>query len=203
LAHDIQRYLHDEPVAACPPSAVYRFRKFARRNKVGLFAATLILFVLVLLGISIGWTLRDRWTRQARVSEQVTLILDEVERLEQEQKWPEALTAAKRAKAALAGGEATDDVQARVRQMVTDLELVARLEEIRLLQSEEPIGTHFDDATANRRYAAALRDYAVDVDALPSAEAAERLRSRPGVLPALIAALDESALCRRRAGSGR
>ena len=33
LAADIERYLHDEPVEACPPSAGYRFRKFARRNK--------------------------------------------------------------------------------------------------------------------------------------------------------------------------
>jgi serine/threonine protein kinase len=34
LARDVQRYLADEPVEACPPSATYRFRKFARRNKV-------------------------------------------------------------------------------------------------------------------------------------------------------------------------
>ena len=27
---DVQRYLNDEPVQACPPSAWYRFRKFAR-----------------------------------------------------------------------------------------------------------------------------------------------------------------------------
>src|SRR5262249_25663333 len=33
LAADVQRYLHDEPVQACPPSAWYRFRKFVRRNK--------------------------------------------------------------------------------------------------------------------------------------------------------------------------
>ena len=36
FAADIQRYLNDEPVEACPPSAGYRFRKFARRNKVAL-----------------------------------------------------------------------------------------------------------------------------------------------------------------------
>ena len=36
LAADIGHYLHDEPVVACPPSAVYRFRKFARRNKAAL-----------------------------------------------------------------------------------------------------------------------------------------------------------------------
>jgi tetratricopeptide (TPR) repeat protein len=48
FAVDVQRYLADEPVHACPPSAWYRFRKFARRNKVamttvGLVSATLVL----------------------------------------------------------------------------------------------------------------------------------------------------------------
>src|SRR5207244_1668933 len=33
LAADVQRYLCDEPVQACPPSASYRLRKFARRNR--------------------------------------------------------------------------------------------------------------------------------------------------------------------------
>jgi WD40 repeat protein/tetratricopeptide (TPR) repeat protein len=47
LAMDVQRYLHDETVQACPPSASYRLRKFARRNTrilatVGLLALALI-----------------------------------------------------------------------------------------------------------------------------------------------------------------
>ena len=33
FALDVQRYLADEPVQACPPSLGYRLRKFARRNK--------------------------------------------------------------------------------------------------------------------------------------------------------------------------
>jgi serine/threonine protein kinase len=48
LAADIDRHLHDEPVQACPPSAAYRFRKFARRNKVAMFAATAATIVLIL-----------------------------------------------------------------------------------------------------------------------------------------------------------
>jgi serine/threonine protein kinase len=53
LARDIERYLNDEPVQACPPSAWYRFRKFARRNKhalatVGLLAVILVLAVIEL-----------------------------------------------------------------------------------------------------------------------------------------------------------
>jgi WD40 repeat protein/serine/threonine protein kinase len=51
LAADVQRYLHDEPVQACPPSAWYRFRKFARRNKGGvLTAAGAALGVLLVVG---------------------------------------------------------------------------------------------------------------------------------------------------------
>lgn len=48
---DVRRYLDDDPVQACPPSAVYRFRKFARRNKAALVtAATLVAGVFVAVG---------------------------------------------------------------------------------------------------------------------------------------------------------
>src|SRR5262249_9165916 len=46
FAMDLQRYLSDEPVQACPPSAVYRFRKFVRRNKGPVVAAALVLLAL-------------------------------------------------------------------------------------------------------------------------------------------------------------
>src|SRR4030095_7914235 len=36
FAADVQRYLADEQVLACPPSTGYRLNKFARRNKVAL-----------------------------------------------------------------------------------------------------------------------------------------------------------------------
>src|SRR5207244_6192650 len=42
FATDVERYLDDEPVQACPPSALYRFRKFARRNKAVLTTATVM-----------------------------------------------------------------------------------------------------------------------------------------------------------------
>jgi serine/threonine protein kinase len=53
LARDIERYLNDEPVQACPLSASYRFRKFARRNKTLLAAGGAIAAALVIgLGLS-------------------------------------------------------------------------------------------------------------------------------------------------------
>src|SRR5439155_18124930 len=43
FAADVQRYLNDEPVQACPPSAMYRFRKFASRNRSRLAVAALVI----------------------------------------------------------------------------------------------------------------------------------------------------------------
>src|SRR5262249_18358280 len=55
FAMDLQRYLADEPVLACPPSAVYRMRKFARRNRAALLFTGLVLAFLLLLGGAVGW----------------------------------------------------------------------------------------------------------------------------------------------------
>jgi tRNA A-37 threonylcarbamoyl transferase component Bud32 len=53
LAMDVRRYLADEPVAAGPPSAMYRLRKFARRNRAALTTAAAIGLLLV-AGITIS-----------------------------------------------------------------------------------------------------------------------------------------------------
>jgi serine/threonine protein kinase/tetratricopeptide (TPR) repeat protein len=47
LARDLERYLRDEPVQACPPSALYRMRKFARKNSKLLW--TVAAFMLLLM----------------------------------------------------------------------------------------------------------------------------------------------------------
>jgi serine/threonine protein kinase/WD40 repeat protein len=54
LAADVQRYLSDERVLACPPSLNYRLRKLVRRHKGPVIAA--LLLTLVLVGGSIGTT---------------------------------------------------------------------------------------------------------------------------------------------------
>jgi tetratricopeptide (TPR) repeat protein len=70
FAMDVQRYLADEPVQACPPSMAYRFRKFARRNKARLAIVGLVLFFLILLGGGAGWVVRDREARRAETAQQ-------------------------------------------------------------------------------------------------------------------------------------
>jgi WD40 repeat protein len=54
LAADVNRYLRDEAVLACPPSVGYRLRKFARQHRGPVVAAALV--VLALVGGIIGTT---------------------------------------------------------------------------------------------------------------------------------------------------
>jgi serine/threonine protein kinase len=49
FADDVERYLRDEPVQACPPAPMNRFRKFARRNRAALAAMLTIGAALLLL----------------------------------------------------------------------------------------------------------------------------------------------------------
>jgi tetratricopeptide (TPR) repeat protein len=214
FAADVQRYLADEPVLACPPSLAYRFRKFARRNKGALAVAGLILAFLVLLGGSVGWSLRDRAARErerfserserrARVAGQVELILQDVERLEREQKWPEALAQAKRAETALVGGDVDPETREMVRAAVADLEMVSQVEDIRLLWSDQAPGRgkRLHDQDIIRLYTRAFREYGVEVEVLAADEAAARLRARPAVCVALAQALDAWAVCRFAIGN--
>src|SRR5262249_37694453 len=139
FAMDVQRYLADEPVLACPPSAAYRFRKFARRNKTGLAVAGLILFFIALLGGGEGWVLRDRAARQAKAVNDLELALDGAELFQGQGQRPEALAALERAE--LLAGQIPADVardarlaavKERLDAEARDQEFLARFEDIRL-----------------------------------------------------------------------
>jgi hypothetical protein len=56
LAMDIQRYLADEPVLACPPSMRYRLGKYWRKHRGPLLAVSVIVLLLVagIIGTSVG-----------------------------------------------------------------------------------------------------------------------------------------------------
>jgi serine/threonine protein kinase len=47
LARDVERYLRDEPVEACPPSTAYRLGKLARRHRAALLTAAAVTALLV------------------------------------------------------------------------------------------------------------------------------------------------------------
>jgi eukaryotic-like serine/threonine-protein kinase len=55
LAADVKRYLHDEPVSACRPSAGYRIRKFVRRNRAAFTMTSLVVAALVIGTVVSVW----------------------------------------------------------------------------------------------------------------------------------------------------
>jgi serine/threonine protein kinase/tetratricopeptide (TPR) repeat protein len=68
LAQDVERYLADQPVEACPPSRLYRLRKFARRNKP-LIMTTGVVAAVLMLGTAVStW----QAVRARRAEQQVT-----------------------------------------------------------------------------------------------------------------------------------
>jgi tetratricopeptide (TPR) repeat protein len=69
FAADVMRYLTDQPVQAGPPSAWYRFRKFASRNRVALVTSTLVATALV-LGTAVSTWMAVRATQAQRVARQ-------------------------------------------------------------------------------------------------------------------------------------
>jgi hypothetical protein len=70
LAQDIERYLSDEPVQACAPSAGYRLRKFVRRNKGAVLAVSLVLSVLFIGMIGITWSMIQTTRAKADLAEE-------------------------------------------------------------------------------------------------------------------------------------
>jgi len=106
LTRDIEHYLHDEPVRACPPSAWYRLGKFSRRNRTALAIAGLVLLVLLLLGSGAGWFVRDRAVRQAELAGKTRESLGRARSLISEKKLPLAREELAKAKGRL-GDERT------------------------------------------------------------------------------------------------
>lgn len=64
FAADVQHYLNNEAVVACPPSAAYRFRKFTRRNSV-LIGTTAVVAASLIIGTSIATWQAIRATHEA------------------------------------------------------------------------------------------------------------------------------------------
>ena len=106
LAADVQRYLADEVVEARPPSKSYRLKKFVKRNKAQVVAASLVLLALVvgIVGTSVGMVQAE----QARKAEE-----EQRRTADQEREKAEGL-ADKNAKLATANAQlATDERDAK------------------------------------------------------------------------------------------
>jgi hypothetical protein len=159
--------------------------------------------------------------RQAKADGEATRVMDEA-RLLAGQAEADALNAAGYDKAVLAAakagdvaraGGASEAVQRQAEQLLGELQREAEAAAkdrrllTRLLEAHSPReGPKFSrddkgtlralaEPTEEEQFASAFRDWGLDVDAVPAAEAAARLKARPAaVVTEVIAALDEWAL---------
>jgi tetratricopeptide (TPR) repeat protein/serine/threonine protein kinase len=192
VADDLRRFLDDRPIRARRPTWRQVAAKWARRHRGVVWTAAVMLGVLLVLSAGFGvYRLQQRAVAQAQAEQ----ALQEADDFQAEGRWPEALWAARRAEPLLRAGLVSEGLRRRVQERVTDLEMVDRLEQIRL-QKAAYKGLGFDIGSADPAYARAFADYGLDVMSL-GAEAAGRIRAR-GIRVELAAALDDWAdVCRR------
>ncbi|MHB8953707.1 MAG: tetratricopeptide repeat protein [Pirellulaceae bacterium] len=192
LAADIERFLHNERVLACPPSAAYRLRKFVRRNKQVL-GTTVLLGLVVIASVvavagTVGWSMRDRLARQAAVEQEAAVAIQESERLLEKGLFADALSSVKRAEGILAGS-GSDDVSNQLRELRRDIEMALQLDGIRLQRVVVDSGAESDPRTESA-YLQAFRGYNIAIETLPEHVAVERIRSSR-IREVLVSGLDD------------
>jgi serine/threonine protein kinase/Flp pilus assembly protein TadD len=200
FAADVQHYLNNEPVQACPPSVWYRARKFTRRNRAALAITTVILLTALALAGSLGWTLQERAGRRATTRQGIAQSLQEATALLRRGNAAEASAAIRKAEGFLAGGEAAEDLADAISQARMDVNTLALLQEARLRRITFHRGT-FATSAAEPAFAAAFAQYGLDLDALTPEEAAARIADS-AIRENLVAALDEWAFVVRRDWAG-
>ncbi len=139
LARDIERYLADEPVKACPPAVGYRLRKFARRHKAGV-AITAAASLLLVLGLGGGgWWLQHR---QWKVDTAVSGVTADARQLFEEAKrkpsagggeYDEALSEARKAHQLALSSGASAEKQTEAAALLAEVEREAKAADEELL----------------------------------------------------------------------
>jgi serine/threonine protein kinase/Flp pilus assembly protein TadD len=200
LADDLRRFLEDKPIRARRPSWLDRTRKWARRHRPAVWwAAAALVVAITLLAANVGWVVRDRAASRAKVASDLQTALDDAQRLRTEGKWPQAQAAAQRAESLLEDGVTEPALSERVRAVLrelaeeeADIRLVARLDEIRLLQAGVNVKEDrfaMEDTLPEFRQAFSI--YGLRADLITPEDAAALIRRRPpSVHGALVAALD-------------
>jgi serine/threonine-protein kinase len=191
LAEDLERWLNGEPTVARPAGRLERLGRWARRHRVGVGVAAVLLVTTVLGGWTWLWWDHQRATAEGEARE----ALREATRFQKQEKWAEALSAVRRAQGVLTGIGANPALRQQADELGKDLEMARRLEEARFQSAAGEENGHFDWKASNAAYAKAFRWYGLDLEHFDPREAGERVRSL-SIRSQLVAALDDWALLR-------
>ena len=149
-----------------------------------------ILTAALTLAGGLGWTLQEQAGRRQTTRQGITQSLSEATTFLSAGQLAEASAAIRKAEGFLAGGgEAEQDLARAINQARRDLDTVSLFQEAHLRRATFYGGIHdgFDAALA---FAAAFRQYGLDLAALAPEEAAARIRES-AIREHLLAALDE------------
>jgi serine/threonine protein kinase/Flp pilus assembly protein TadD len=192
LADDLWRHLHDEPIRARRPGLWQSLWKWARRHQALVWSVAVVLLLSsLILGGSIGWVVRDQAARQAVVAAQVQQALHEVERLEGQSRWSEALIVANHAQSLLTSGGGSESLGRRVQEHLDDLRLLVQTEKARFHKTEvDAQRGRFAYELALPDYARAFAEWGISEGETAPEQAAQRLKGRPDLIQnALLGAL--------------
>jgi serine/threonine protein kinase/tetratricopeptide (TPR) repeat protein len=199
LAADVERYLKDEPVQACPPSRRYLLGKFLRRRRAGVLMTAAMVAAALVLGAGGAWVALDRAARRTEAEQQrvateqaVADDLKEAEIWQQQEQWAKAIPALERAKGRLEGS-GLGALQARVETQLRDVALITRLQEARLKGSINGLD---GKRAGDRLYSAVFAEQGLDVAKLDFESTARQIRAS-AIRKQLVAALDDWAFVKQ------
>jgi tetratricopeptide (TPR) repeat protein len=161
---------------------------------VGAVAAVLLTAGVLGGGGGLWWT-----QKRSGAESEARVAMREAIGLLEEERWPEAISAARRAEGVLAGVGADPGLRWQARELIKELEIARKLEEAGLQATAAGKDQHFDDEPADAAYAAAFGECGLDVDGPDPQSVAERIRARP-IHRQLVAALDDWARVRKSLG---
>jgi serine/threonine-protein kinase len=199
--------------------------KVENERKARRLTLALALSIVATLAVASGaaiWMQRQRALRQAETASHVSAALDRAtaaygraEASHDLALWEQAASEIDRAQALADAGDPTPDLSSRTRDLAqrihsraesmrretqlesSNRELLAKLQEFHAPSGEPDYPT--DWSRTDAQFAQAFRDHGLDVDALPTASAAEAIRAR-GIDVEIAAGLDEWAAARRNGG---
>jgi serine/threonine-protein kinase len=198
----VQRRLRDAELARVEAQA--RAAGERKRRWLTMALAASVLGTALLGAGGWAWVARTRAGRMAVTTRAVSKALDDAALARARARsaplgdwagWIEATEACKRAESILTPGDAPDDLRDRVRNLRDDVAREygeARARAIaawaeprdrhmveRLAEIHTDFSVHGDPKLRDEQFAAAFRDYGIDVDALDPAEAGVRIAARP------------------------
>jgi tetratricopeptide (TPR) repeat protein/serine/threonine protein kinase len=185
LAGDVEHWLADEPISCYREPLRQRAGRWARRHKALVAATAAAVMVAVVLGGATAWWL---YHQRTALREAVEVDFADLARLQEQAHWAEARAALGRAEARLGSGGPAD-LRERLTQLARTLDLVDRLDAIRLAEATWVEGHGFDKAGADRAYATLFAEAGLGKVSDDAQIVAERVRDSEA-WGALVAALD-------------